>query len=264
MLALTPLVSCSPPCCPLTQVYYPYLLMNKKRYAGLLWTRPDTHDKMDSKVRTDVRAALPCSLFHLCSCKVAWVWGPEGWLAELDERKNDVCSTFVHGRLGLRRWVITAETVLARHAWTGPTSKLQAASDAQHGDQINTSKHTPSVHIQGIETVRRDNCLLVRNVVTTCLERILIHKDVPGAVSYVKGVIADLLMNKIDLSLLVISKVRQREWCWCWCCGVAGSLLVGYQAYKVVVQLLEPSRNVSSTAVPHTMGTHNASSTIAC
>ena len=63
---------------------------------------------------------------------------------------------------------------------------------------------------QGIETVRRDNCLLVRNVVTTCLERILIGKDVQGAVSYVKGVIADLLMNKIDLSLLVISKVRHR------------------------------------------------------
>ncbi|KXZ48802.1 hypothetical protein GPECTOR_25g386 [Gonium pectorale] len=92
------------------KVYYPYLLMNKKRYAGLLWTRPDRHDKMDSK---------------------------------------------------------------------------------------------------GIETVRRDNCLLVRNVVTTCLERILIGKDVQGAVSYVKGVISDLLMNKIDLSLLVISKVQK-------------------------------------------------------
>jgi DNA polymerase elongation subunit (family B) len=32
------------------KVYYPYLLMNKKRYAGLLWTRPDKWDKMDSKV----------------------------------------------------------------------------------------------------------------------------------------------------------------------------------------------------------------------
>lgn len=32
------------------QVYYPYLLMNKKRYAGLLWTKPDKWDKMDSKV----------------------------------------------------------------------------------------------------------------------------------------------------------------------------------------------------------------------
>ena len=28
--------------------------------------------------------------------------------------------------------------------------------------------------LQGIETVRRDNCVLVRNVVTTCLEKILI------------------------------------------------------------------------------------------
>jgi hypothetical protein len=32
------------------KVYCPYLLMNKKRYAGLLWTRPDKWDKMDSKV----------------------------------------------------------------------------------------------------------------------------------------------------------------------------------------------------------------------
>lgn len=33
------------------KVYFPYLLMNKKRYAGLLWTNPNKHDKMDSKVR---------------------------------------------------------------------------------------------------------------------------------------------------------------------------------------------------------------------
>ena len=39
------------------------------------------------------------------------------------------------------------------------------------------------------------------------LEKMLIYKDVPGAVAYVEGVISDLLMNKMDLSLLVISKV---------------------------------------------------------
>ena len=33
-----------------SQVYHPYLLINKKRYAGLLWTNPDKWDKMDSKV----------------------------------------------------------------------------------------------------------------------------------------------------------------------------------------------------------------------
>ena len=90
------------------QVYFPYLLINKKRYAGLLWTNPDSHDKMDSK---------------------------------------------------------------------------------------------------GIETVRRDNCLLVKNVITTSLEKLLIQRDVEGAKEYVKNSITDLLMNRLDLSLLVITKV---------------------------------------------------------
>ncbi len=31
------------------KVYYPYLLINKKRYAGLYWTKPEKYDKMDSK-----------------------------------------------------------------------------------------------------------------------------------------------------------------------------------------------------------------------
>jgi len=31
------------------KVYYPYLLINKKRYAGLYWTKTEKYDKMDSK-----------------------------------------------------------------------------------------------------------------------------------------------------------------------------------------------------------------------
>nr|WDA42964.1 DNA polymerase delta catalytic subunit [Fagopyrum tataricum] len=89
------------------KVYFPYLLISKKRYAGLYWTNPDKHDKMDTK---------------------------------------------------------------------------------------------------GIETVRRDNCLLVKNLITECLHKILIDRDVPGAIQYVKNTISDLLMNRLDLSLLVITK----------------------------------------------------------
>ncbi|GJP75446.1 hypothetical protein CLOP_g5892 [Closterium sp. NIES-67] len=89
------------------KVYFPYLLINKKRYAGLYWSNSKAFDKMDTK---------------------------------------------------------------------------------------------------GIETVRRDNCLLVRQVVDECLRRILMERDIPGAVAYVKAVISDLLMNKLDLSLLVITK----------------------------------------------------------
>ncbi|KAL3721403.1 hypothetical protein ACJRO7_033834, partial [Eucalyptus globulus] len=89
------------------KVYYPYLLISKKRYAGLYWTSPEKFDKMDTK---------------------------------------------------------------------------------------------------GIETVRRDNCLLVKNLVTECLHKILIDRDIPKAVQYVKSTISDLLMNRVDLSLLVITK----------------------------------------------------------
>ncbi|GMH07696.1 hypothetical protein Nepgr_009536 [Nepenthes gracilis] len=89
------------------KIYYPYLLISKKRYAGLFWTNAAKFDKMDTK---------------------------------------------------------------------------------------------------GIETVRRDNCLLVKNLVTECLHKILIDRDIPGAVQYVKNTISDLLMNRLDLSLLVITK----------------------------------------------------------
>jgi DNA polymerase delta subunit 1 len=40
------------------KIYFPFLLMNKKRYAGLLWTKPSKWDKMDAK------GGLPN---HLCS-----------------------------------------------------------------------------------------------------------------------------------------------------------------------------------------------------
>lgn len=37
------------------KVYFPYLLINKKRYAGLFWSNPDKYDKMDSKGIETVR-----------------------------------------------------------------------------------------------------------------------------------------------------------------------------------------------------------------
>ncbi|RZC43128.1 DNA polymerase delta catalytic subunit [Asbolus verrucosus] len=89
------------------KVYYPYLLINKKRYAGLYFTKPEKYDKMDCK---------------------------------------------------------------------------------------------------GIETVRRDNCTLVVDVINTCLQKLLIDKDPDGAVNYAKKVISDLLQNNVDISQLVITK----------------------------------------------------------
>ncbi|XP_053546791.1 DNA polymerase delta catalytic subunit [Bombina bombina] len=94
------------------KVYFPYLLINKKRYAGLYFSSsPNTHDKMDCK---------------------------------------------------------------------------------------------------GIETVRRDNCPLVANLINTCLQKLLIDRDPMGAVEHAKDVISDLLCNRIDISQLVITKELTR------------------------------------------------------
>lgn len=37
------------------KVYYPYLLFNRKRYAGLYWTKESTWDKIDTKGIESVR-----------------------------------------------------------------------------------------------------------------------------------------------------------------------------------------------------------------
>ncbi|MBN3294740.1 DPOD1 polymerase, partial [Polypterus senegalus] len=63
---------------------------------------------------------------------------------------------------------------------------------------------------KGIETVRRDNCPLVANLINTCLQKILINKDPMGAVEHAKEVISDLLCNRIDISQLVITKELTR------------------------------------------------------
>ena len=89
------------------KVYCPYLLMKKKKYAGLLYTKPDRYDKIDAK---------------------------------------------------------------------------------------------------GIETVRRDCCGIVREVMSEVLNKILIEKDEKAAVALVKGVVSDLLQNRIDMSQLIITK----------------------------------------------------------
>jgi DNA polymerase delta subunit 1 len=66
--------------------------------------------------------------------------------------------------------------------------------------------HWDKLDCKGIETVRRDNAPIIAKLLTECLDRILIHKDVNSAIQYAKSVISDLLQGKIDISELVISK----------------------------------------------------------
>ena len=55
------------------QVYFPYLLINKKRYAGLYFTQADKHDKMDCKGIETVRrdnCTLVAELINTCLKKI--------------------------------------------------------------------------------------------------------------------------------------------------------------------------------------------------
>ena len=63
----------------------------------------------------------------------------------------------------------------------------------------------------GIETQRRDNCGMVRDVLTHALNKILMDRNVKGACDYVKERIRDLLQNRLDMSMLVISKALSQD-----------------------------------------------------
>lgn len=55
------------------QVYFPYLLINKKRYAGLYFTKTDTYDKMDCKGLETVRrdnSPLVANMINTCLQKL--------------------------------------------------------------------------------------------------------------------------------------------------------------------------------------------------
>jgi DNA polymerase delta subunit 1 len=77
-------------------------------------------------------------------------------------------------------------------------------------------KHTSAtghgvIDAKGIETVRRDNCRLVQNVLQKVLNMLLIQQNVDGAIQFVKSVVSDLLADRIDLSFLVISKALSKK-----------------------------------------------------
>uniref|UniRef100_A0A8C8VJK1 DNA polymerase n=1 Tax=Pelusios castaneus TaxID=367368 RepID=A0A8C8VJK1_9SAUR len=78
---------------------------------------------------------------------------------------------------------------------------LYFSSSAQSHDKMDC---------KGIETVRRDNCPLVANLINTCLQKLLVDRDPAGAVAHAQEVISDLLCNRVDISQLVITKELTR------------------------------------------------------
>ena len=66
------------------KVYFPYLLISKKRYAGLYFTKPEVHDKMDCK---GIETVTIKNNYYMASIPVKL-------------RRNLLCSE-AHRRLGI-------------------------------------------------------------------------------------------------------------------------------------------------------------------
>ena len=65
--------------------------------------------------------------------------------------------------------------------------------------------------VKGMESTRRDNCLLAANTVKTCLEKILVNYDVSGAVAHAQGVMNALIAGTVPFDDLIISKTYTRD-----------------------------------------------------
>lgn len=77
------------------------------------------------------------------------------------------------------------------------------------------AKTSPSdsgrIDMKGIETVRRDNCLLVRELMQECIEKVFLRGDIEGTKSIIRERVKDLLNNKIGISQLIITKSITRQ-----------------------------------------------------
>ncbi|XP_059608331.1 DNA polymerase delta catalytic subunit [Phlebotomus argentipes] len=97
------------------KVYFPYLLINKKRYAGLYFTRPEKYDKMDCKGIETVRrdnSPLVANLIDQCLQKLLIERNPDG---AVDYAKQ-VIADLLCNRIDISQLVITKELAKTDYA----------------------------------------------------------------------------------------------------------------------------------------------------
>ena len=71
--------------------------------------------------------------------------------------------------------------------------------------------HKPKLQIKGLEAARRDYAPITVQTQKKMLNILLLDRDIKKATAYVSKVVHDLMGNKIDLKLLVMSKKLSRE-----------------------------------------------------
>lgn len=119
------------------KVYFPYLLINKKRYAGLYFTRPDKYDKMDCKGIETVRrdnSPLVANLINNCLQKLLIDRDPNGAI----EFAKQVISDLLCNRIDISQLVITKE--LTKNEYTAKQAHVELAAKMKKRDPGNAPK----------------------------------------------------------------------------------------------------------------------------
>lgn len=113
------------------KVYYPYLLINKKRYAGLYYTRPETYDKMDCKGIETVRrdnSPLVAKLLNASLVLLLIDRDPEGAIAYVKQTISDLLCN----RIDISQLVITKE--LSKNDYTSKQAHVELANKMRKRD----------------------------------------------------------------------------------------------------------------------------------
>lgn len=113
------------------KVYFPYLLINKKRYAGLYWTKPEKYDKMDAKGIETVRrdnCRLVATVIETCLRKMLIDRDVKG----AEEYTKQVISDLLQNKIDMSQLVITK--ALAKADYTNKQPHVELAERMRQRD----------------------------------------------------------------------------------------------------------------------------------
>nr|XP_031863513.1 DNA polymerase delta catalytic subunit [Kwoniella shandongensis]KAA5530585.1 DNA polymerase delta catalytic subunit [Kwoniella shandongensis] len=97
------------------KVYFPYLLISKKRYAGLYWTKPEKYDKMDTKGIETVRrdnCRLVSTVIETCLFKMLIDRDVKG----AEEYVKQTIADLLQNKIDMSQLVITKALAKADYA----------------------------------------------------------------------------------------------------------------------------------------------------
>ncbi|KAI9695742.1 MAG: DNA-directed DNA polymerase delta [Candelina mexicana] len=113
------------------KVYFPYLLINKKRYAGLYWTNPKKYDKMDTKGIETVRrdnCRLVQTVIETVLRKILMDQDIQG----AQDYVKDIISDLLQNKIDMSKLVITK--ALSKSDYTAKQAHVELAERMKKRD----------------------------------------------------------------------------------------------------------------------------------